>query len=61
MLQVPAEENNPEKEEKMEVQQAIALVAELAEAEKAKKCLGKKKKGDRPETSAQRENGSKNL
>ena len=49
-----------EKAEKMEVQQAVALVAELVEAEKIEKCLGKKKKDDKPESSTQRQNGSKN-
>ena len=44
-----------EKQEKMEVQQAIALVAEVVEAEIAEKCLGKKKEGEKPETSSQKE------
>ena len=45
----------------MEVQQAIAMVAEVVEAERAKKRLGKKKENGGPNTSSQRENVSKNF
>ena len=45
----------------MEVQQAIALVAEVVEAERAEKRLGKRKENDRPKTSTQRKNESKNF
>ena len=56
-----AVQRNAEKEEKMEVQQAIALVDEVVEAERAEKRLGKKKENEGPETSSQRENASKNF
>ena len=45
----------------MEVPQAIAMVAEVVETERAEKRLGKKKEGEKPEASSQRDKTAKNF